>query len=84
MREGATIAAMALMVASTPALAEPSTASSPLDRLAALIRSSAPTGERRLGTARWQLPAIEAAYDRPEPPRLRIRGKKVKLRVPFG
>jgi len=30
------------------------------------------------------MPEIEAVYEKPTPPRLRIRGKKIKLRVPLG
>ena len=84
MRHEAAIAAMLATILPLPAFAASTERPSPVEKLAAIVRSGATAGRGDTDDGRWEMPAIEAVYEKPTPPRLRIRGKKIKLRVPLG
>jgi hypothetical protein len=72
------------VLAAAPAAA--SAAGDGRDGEAGLIRSDyrLPDADAADDAERWLLPDIAETYERREPPRLRWRGKKVKLRLPIG
>jgi hypothetical protein len=76
------IVGIGLLAVATPCLADqPRLRPHEIARLTAGPLTALNVGAPR--TDRWLLPDIAPQYDQAPPPRLRIRGKKVKLRLPI-